>query len=265
MFEYSDEYIEQLIRGIFQGDITLLNLPQDYYKAVTDYLERGVNKGFGASLDNIKFGTPDYELLSELRRNVYYFSGAKTFQQTFQMSELLIGPDGHVRDWNAFRKEAREIFSTFNEGYLKTEHTTAIIQAGNARKWQDVQENKHLMPYLRRVAVGDEMTCAICGRLHGITAHVDDPIWNRVAGAAHFNCRCIEEQITREEGQGKAWEEKAMDQAVVDSNMPEEFQFNPGKLKEVFATEGKPQHPYFQVPKQYIKFAQDNFNLPLPS
>ena len=53
MFEYSDEYLEQLLKGIYEGSIDPLNLPENLYEATAKHLEKGVAEGFGKTLDNI--------------------------------------------------------------------------------------------------------------------------------------------------------------------------------------------------------------------
>jgi SPP1 gp7 family putative phage head morphogenesis protein len=262
------------IEGIFNGDIDPFNLPEDVYQAIANYLAGGIEKGIGFSADKVEFGTPDYDLINELRDNVYLFSAARTFQQTLEMSDALVGPDGEIVSLKDFKEAASEIFTRYNgadtdeeikPGWIETEYNTTITQAENAKKWQDVEAKKELLPYLRRVAVGDDIVCDICGELNGITAPVDDPIWDEVAGAAHFNCRCIEEQLELEEGENNQWTDDEMQEAVDRSKMPDEFKYNPGKQKEIFSTEGKSQHPYFSVPKEYQAYAERNFDLPIPS
>lgn len=269
MFKYKEELMNAILLDIYNGKFNPYNLPEGFYFDIAKYLSEGVKVGMGT----VEMGVADTALYQELEANIYMFSSAKTFQQTLEMSDALLNEKGELRSLKEFKEAAKEIFIRYNgdgtaedinPGWITAEYNTAITQAGNAKKWKQVEERKHVLPYLRRVAVGDELVCEICGALHNITARVDDPIWNTVAGAAHFNCRCIEEQLGPDEGEENEWSEEEMQDAVELSGMPEEFKYNPGKVVEIFSTEGRSQHPYFSVPKKYQKFAETNFGLPIP-
>jgi SPP1 gp7 family putative phage head morphogenesis protein len=271
MPDFSDEQLDQLIRDIFNGEIDLKNLPEDLYEAVAEQLTKGLYKGFGQSLDDIKFGTKDYDLLAELRENVYMFSVARTFQQTLEMSDALIDEDGELRSLNDFKEEAKKINDKYNgdgtktnPGWIDAEYNTAILQGYNANKWDTIMKQKETLPYVRRVAVGDEATCEICGELNGIVLPADDPEWQVIGGMSHFNCRCIDEQLEQEEGEDAEWDSADVKDAKEAADVPEDFQFNPYFEKEIFKSEGEGKHPYFSVPKEYSKFAKSNFGMSIP-
>jgi SPP1 gp7 family putative phage head morphogenesis protein len=264
MFEYSEEYLEELLKGIFEGRINSNNLPEDLYNATAKHLHQGVVKGFGKNLNTIQFGGPDYNMLSQLKTNVYMFSAAKTFQQTMQMSQALITPDGDLRSFEDFKKEARGIFETFNNRYLRAEYDTAITQGGNAAKWMDIEDKKHLLPYLRYIAVHDQRVCEICSPLNDVTLPIEDPFWKTHSPANHFYCRCVLEQLEKSEGEQSKSTPTQVEEAKKQSKVPDEFKYNAGLQQEIFSTEGASKHPYFSVPKKYVQFAQHNFGLPLP-
>jgi SPP1 gp7 family putative phage head morphogenesis protein len=275
MLDFSDEQLEQLIKEIFNGSVDPKNLPEDLYNAVAEYLTKALYKGFGSSLDEVKFGTKDYDLIAELRENVYLFSSARTFQQTLEMSDALIDDDGKVRTFLEFKEKATEIHERYNgdgedrggnssPGWIDSEYNTAILQGYNASKWDKIMKQKETLPYVRRVAVGDEAMCDICGELNGIVLRADDPEWEVIGGMSHFNCRCIDEQIELEEGEEEEWDKQEVDDAKEAANVPDDFRFNPFFDKEIFKSEGTGAHPYFSVPKEYRKFAEKNFNLDIP-
>ena len=68
--KFTDKDIEAMIKGIEDGSITELNLPVDYYNALTAYLEKAVFTGFGESLSTVS--RLDLDLLEELVTNVAY-------------------------------------------------------------------------------------------------------------------------------------------------------------------------------------------------
>lgn len=274
-FNYSEADIESLIKRIYDGDIDPIDLPDDFYNAVAEYLTKGLYRGFGATLANVKESPiPDAELLDALRSNVYMFSAARTFQQTMEMSDALTDDDGKLRSWTEFRDEARSIYEKYNgneelkrEGWLKTEFDTAQLQGFNGRKWAKIESQKETLPYLRYVAVTDEVTCDICSPLDGITLPADDDFWTQYYPSNHFNCRCLVEQLDIETGEENETDREDVGDAMVsaDEKMTDEFKTNVGIDEEVFKSDGKGAHPYFSVPKEYRKFAESNFGFDIPA
>lgn len=251
--KYTDAQIEALIAGIERSTITEWLLPEDYYRAVAEYLKSAVYEGFAASLKTV--AEVDRVVLEELVTNVYMFGAAKTFQQTQAISSLLVDEEGRIRSSREFRDIARATYDNWNTAWGETEYITAVGQADMAAKWQEIERQKDIMPNLRYSAVIDPNTSEICAPLDGITAPVGDPIWDRVAPMNHFRCRCTLLQVDGEATAGNA--------AIVDKVLPEMqdvFKHNAGKTGLVFHKE----HPYFDVAEQYRDFARANFNLPLP-
>ncbi len=254
---YSEKQIQAMIKGIEDGSITEWNLPEGYYNAMTDYLKKAVFEGFKASLETVS--TLDLPVLEELLTNTYMFGAAKTFQQTKEITSLLVDKDGNVRTSREFNKLARETYDNWNNNWGVTEYNTAIAQADSSAKWQEIERQKDVMPILQYSAIGD--ACIICRPLDGLTALVDDPIWNKVAPTNHFNCKCLVKQ------RGSDVSLTKNPSSIVDpvvKTMKEKkqdiFINNVGKTGQIFTSD----HPYFDVAKEYREYARNNFNLPLP-
>jgi SPP1 gp7 family putative phage head morphogenesis protein len=276
-FNYTDAEISSLIEDIYSGAKSELDLPEDFYLTLAKYLTKGVEQGIGGAIDSVKWGEADAELAAALQDNIYLFSAARTFQQTLEMSEALTDEEGKLISFKDFQQAATEIYAKYNggsfmdvdgeertlNGWLKTEYNTAIQQASNAKQWNKIEKQKETLPYLRFVAVGDELECEICGELDGTCLPVDDDFWDANSPEAHYNCRCVLEQLDKEEGEDNESTQEEADAADDAASVPENFRYNPGKQQEVFSTEGESKHPYFSVPKEYSKFARDNFGLPL--
>lgn len=257
MFDFSSKHLDDLIKRIFKGDITKNELPEPLYHAIAERLRDGLYKGFGSTLKQ-SFGTGDAELLAELRENIYMFSAAKTFQQVNEMTEKLIDNDGEIRPFSEFKKDAGEIFDTYNKDYLETEYNTAIGQGQIAVKWDAIEKQKDILPYLQYSAIGD--ACDICAPLDGLCAHVDDPIWNTVMPLNHFNCHCLVEQLDKKEGEQSVTPDAEEVAGRAEGKMQDVFKMNAGKDRIVFS----PDHPYFSVPKADKEFAMKNFGLNIP-
>lgn len=252
--EEEDFKKEDFFDDVYKGKITPSNLSDKLYLKTANKLKKGVYKGYGGSLKDYDFGSVDEILLSELRENIYLFSGAKTFQQTLEMSEFIHLP------YTEFRKKADEIFTLHNETYLQTEYDTAIGQAQSAQKWRDIERTKETFPYLRRSAVMDANTSPECRILNDVTAKFGDKFWDTRSPLTHFECRCIIEKFDEYEDV-KLTPQHEIDAAIEKTkNINPIFKSNPGKSGEVF----NEHHPYFNVPKKYKDLAENNFNLKIP-
>lgn len=269
---YSQQEIDALFEAIYNGDINPLNLPEDLYLSVSEYLLKGMKQGFGEKSMSIEWGLKDEEMIASLTQNVYMFSAARTFQQTLEMSEALVDKDGELLTFSEFKKAAGEIYTRFNggeiedeirPGWIEAEYNTAVIQAQNAKGWNDIERRKDVLPYLSYNAIDD--ACEICAPFNGITLPVDDPFWDENAPENHFNCRCLLEQLDQEEGESQESDEDDIKSALEETKgVPEDFKYNAGKKGELFSSEGKSAHPYFSVPKEYQEFAKENFQLRFP-
>jgi SPP1 gp7 family putative phage head morphogenesis protein len=272
MFQFSNEYLEALILGIYNGVISEYELPANLYHAIANYLKKGLYEGYGIDLNDLQkilkegieeeFTIEDLDLLTELRTNVYMFSAAKTFQQVKEMTAALIDDDGTIVPLSDFKEAATEIFDLYNDTWLTTEYNTAVGQATEAVKWQRFENEKQTLPYLRYSAVIDDNTSDICEPLNGIVAPVDDPIWDTIAPLNHFNCRCLLESLPQEEGAASETGDDDKEEIVngVKDEMQDVFKMNAGKDGYIF----KPDHPYFEVSKGDKDFAKDNFGLDIP-
>jgi len=267
MFKFSDAQLVRLLRDIYKGKIDQRNLPSNLYYAIADYLKKAVYEGYGTDIKSLGkkiretatgFDTSDMELLTELRTNIYIFSAAKTYQQVRTMSSAIIGDNGTIVPFKEFREKANETFDLYNKTWLRTEYDTAIGQAQNARKWNDIEKQADVLPLLEYSAVIDARTSDICRPLDGIIAPVKDPIWNKVAPLNHFNCRCLLKQ--RSDGTPTEAGQKNAKVAEVEKDMQDLFKMNPGQSGYVF---GK-QHPYFDVAPKDKALAQKNFGLKIP-
>lgn len=275
----SDGDIDAILLNIYMGVTTKSNLPKNLYKSTASVLLDGLYKGFGGYINNenkpnnrkfqhsepqrsIDFGNPDYELLNELRTNVYVFSAAKTYQE-FNLLQSLITLDNEKLSYKLFKDKALNEFSTYNEDYLKSEYETALTSAQTAQKYKHITDNIDSFPLMRFSAIGGERECEICGKLHNTTLPSEHPFWHTNTPPRHFNCMCILESIDRYDAPHTSITNpekiKALEGQAKESVNPI-FMSNPAIDKYIFS----PKHPYFKVKSQDKKLAENNFNLPIP-
>lgn len=87
-----------------------------------------------------------------------------------------------------FQREAQKIAGN-SVRYLKTEYNTVVAGAQMSRKWQEIQRDKHLFPYVMFDVVNDKHTSDICRPLHNVIVTADDPMLMYYFPPNHFNCR----------------------------------------------------------------------------
>jgi SPP1 gp7 family putative phage head morphogenesis protein len=244
---FSDEEIEAIIYAIWAGIITVDRLDVNTYQRIARKLSDGVFSGYGKSFIDVTFGTADYAMLKALQENIYVFSGAKTYQQTREMSSLLSG-----RNFSQFKQAAKNVFLEYNENYLRAEYNSAIAQARSAAQWQDIVKDASVMKMLTYKMAGDGRVRPTHAELNNITRPVEDKFWNLYMPPNGWNCRCDVIQTNEKKTSLKDFKEP--------KDVPDIFKFNAGKDRIVFS----PKHPYFKVASKDKKLARNNFGLPLP-
>ena len=244
--------IVNLLRRIFEGSITPQTMngteAEKLFEATFKVLNSGVKIAFTNKLDK--------KLLRELQDNIYIFSGAKTYTQVKDISSL-ITDNGKLRSFTEFRKLAKAKFDTYNVDYLSSEYETAVGQAQSAVKWQQIERETKLFPYLQRKAVMDANTSPECRILNEIIAPVGDPIWRTRSPLTHFRCRCILTQIDKYEDVKLSSQSKKDAAVEKTKNINPLFKGNTGIDKVIF----NESHPYFDIEPRDKGLAKRNFNL----
>lgn len=243
--KYTEKQVNKLLKGIYEGSIDANALPEDLYIGIANYLRKGLYQGYGKTLKQAK--GRDLTVVTELRENIYMFSGAKTYQEV----ELMRDFAAEAKGYKEFKEATMSIFDKYNGTWLKTEYDTCIGQAQCAAKWQQFEEEKDVLPNLRYSTIGD--ACPICQPLNGLTLPVGHHKWKKVAPLNHFHCFCLLEATDAAV--------KDMDIKPVLANMDDVFMMNPGTDGYIFS----PKHPYFTVKAKDKELAKQNFNLPIPT
>lgn len=246
----SEKDKKSLIRKIFEGGITIHNLPKNLYHKTAKKLMSAVDQAFTKEAENA--------LYNELKTNIYIFSAAKTYTQVKDISSLIV--DGNkLRPFNEFKKLALDKYEQYNVRWLKTEYDTAIGQSQTAVKWQEIQDTKKDFPFLQRKAVMDSHTSMECAMLNDIIAPVDSPFWATRSPLTHFDCRCILSKIDRFDDVVLSSQAKIDSVMKKTDNINPLFKGNPGIDKVIF----NKSHPYFDIDKKDKALAKRNFNLPI--
>lgn len=247
--KFNSGKVERLLKQIYSGEINEKNLPVDLYEQIAEYLKSGLYKGFGSTLETVS--EANREILSDLRENVYLFSAAKTYQFTKATSDLLVNEEGQIKPFNQFYAQGQQVYGQYNEDWARAEYVTTIGQAQMAEQWQSIEANKEILPLLTFSTNGQ--ACIECAPFEGLTALVDDPIWDTCTPLLHFNCQCI---IIPSDDAEPSTKEFINDLPM--DNIPDDFKNNPGKTGQIFTND----HPYFE---DVLKSAAaNNFGLEIP-
>ena len=233
----SEQETEQLFRDIFDGEISPDNLPINLYENTAAVLASGMEVGID---DYSKIGlgfVPDPAFYDALKDNAFKFAGAKTFQQTLDMSNAIVDENGKQRTWSKFRNEVDGINNQYNKNWLRAEYNAATGGAQMASKWQDIVEDADIFPYLKYKAVKDERTRDEHKGMDGIIKPVNDPFWETHYPMNGWNCRC--NVIMLDDSHADEVND------LKDFDVPElvpEFDMNQGRQRLVYS----PEHPYLQ-------------------
>lgn len=236
-----DEFEEQL-NAIFERFAQQLydargvvnrSVSEEMVLLISELLEEAMVQGLGADLDRI-----DDVLADTLRREVFLFSGVKTYAQADALSSLMTNADGSLRPFTAFREAALKINEQYNLNWLRTEYDTAQRTARAVGKWQQIERTKAAMPYLQYFTVGDGRVRPDHREWEGIILPVDHPFWDTHFPPNAWNCRCVVRQL------GADATPDELDPAALETiPQPDAYwSFNPGKQERLFP-EG---HPYWR-------------------
>lgn len=248
---------DKLFRDIYSRKVTPRKLPENLYLDIAKDLQKGLFKGYSDTIKiEIKAALtqgPAFELLKALANNIFFFSAAKVFQQTTEMSALIVDPvTGIIRSFSEFKKLSEPVYQRYNEAWQRTEFDTTVVQAQTASQWGRIQDDKDALPMLRY-----HKNTKRHAKWDGITLPVDDPFWNAHLPPNGFNCACRVSQ--QEKGDFPKSSLKG-----VELNDDPLFSNNPAKIEQIFKERGDGKHPYFVVAKGDEAFKNRNFGLPLP-
>ena len=162
------------------------NIDPDLYEHTFGKLGGAVEKSYG----KVEFGSPDYEFLEQMKRNVAVFSAFKTHRQQNEIHSVLFDESGKMKSFDQFRKDTKKIIEDYNVNWLRTEYDTAVSRARFASDFRRYQANKDVMPNLEWLP----SLAAHPRDAHRVFYHriypLDDPFWRTNYPGSLWNCQC---------------------------------------------------------------------------
>ena len=225
--------VNNLAKRIFKGE--RITYDPELLASTATTLLTAMTTGYGKSLSDVDYDTPDFNTLRKLTENVFQFSASKDFHILQDMTLALKDTDGKLRSFSDFQKEVDKMNLQYNGNWLRTEYNHAVAASQCAARWTEQVSRSQSMPYLQYQAVMDSNTRPEHAALNGVIKRIDSDFWDKYYPPNGWGCRCEVIQLP-----GKNHKETP-DMDLKHCKVAPMFQVNVGK-KGVIFPKG---HPYF--------------------
>lgn len=217
-----DINLASFVKSIFEGKLKKGEISKPVFNIYNEILQAAISEGYENVPDS------DKAFYNELSYNQSVFAAFKTHSIGDDLAKLLTDEKGELRTFSEFQKAVNPLLDNYNQNWLRAEYNTSVASAQAAKKWQDIQRDKDLFPYLEFRTQNDNAVRSEHKRLHGIIRKVDDAFWNTHYPPLGFNCRCTVRKL----------EEGTETKLPKDLPQPKEgFSENVGKTARVFDSE----------------------------
>lgn len=132
------------------------------------------------------YGYDDPAVLTAYEQNLFRFSGAKTLAEVQRLNELF----RESTSFAEFYEKAKEVTRIFNQNWLETEYTTAVLTGEAASTYHRLKAQTDVFPYWKYTTAGDHLVRPEHVVLDGLTLRHDDPRWEKIFPPNGWNCRC---------------------------------------------------------------------------
>ena len=182
--------IDKVIKGIYDKTLSDGTIDPDLWNKTWQEIFSSFQTGYGKSLAKIKYNTPDFAYLQQVKYNTAVFSAFKQNEQIKEAASYLLKPDGTATPWKEFLDKAMETDDTYNKRWLQTEYNQAHDSALQARRWRDAEKTADLYPNMEYVAVKDGRTRPSHKLLDGTVRPLNDRFWLKYYPPIDWGCRC---------------------------------------------------------------------------
>lgn len=188
-FTQWDKLIDKIAKDLHDGKIKPSDLNEESINLTYNELNKAAESGYGKDWISLPADGKG-SLPNELKKNLYMFSGAKSYAMLKQLNDMLYDNNGKLRPFNEYEALARKLNRQYNRNWLQAEWQTARTAAQMAQKWERIQETKDLFPNLEFRTVGDDRVRKDHQELHGIIKPIDDEFWSKYYPPLDWRCRC---------------------------------------------------------------------------
>ena len=180
------------------------------------------------------------KMADALRKDLYIFSGFRTYHELKESAERLLRPDGSLKPFSEFYQDTLKVRDKYNKSWLKAEYNYAVRTADAAARWAEIEKDKEHIDLLYET-VGDSNVRPDHAALEGVCLPVDDPFWAIAYPPNGWNCRCRVLRVAK--GSHPYSNSGEATEAFIESTSgkSELFRYNPGKEQRIFSD----RHPYY--------------------
>lgn len=113
--------------------------------------------------------------------------------------------------WEEYKAIAQNIDDRYNLAYLAAERDAVIRGTEAALRWEDIEENADIAPFLQYVTAGDSDVRPEHAALDGIIEAADSPFWDQYYPPNDWGCRCSVRSLSAREAAGRGYDPRATD------------------------------------------------------
>jgi SPP1 gp7 family putative phage head morphogenesis protein len=199
--------IEGIAKEIHAGNYPTRQTNADLALFTSNTLMNGLKQ----NVDNWDDLSPDDEgrlkWINVQQNNIYKFGLAKSYSQLKGMRDQVVGPDGKITPYTEFLKSVMATNDQYNKTWLATEYDAVVRGTVMGTRWQDIEDQKDVTPYLQYVTAGDDRVRPEHEELEGIIEPVDSPFWNQYYPPNGWNCRCSVDQLSDRQADHSGYKE----------------------------------------------------------
>jgi hypothetical protein len=230
----TSKLIKDALLNIYSNTNIQNGVEPNLWKISFDQLNDAVDKGFGA----VKYNTPDFGFVQELKHNNGVFAAFKAYDQAEELRANLLNDKGKLKSFAQFNKDTAHITAK-HKRYRKTEYNTAVKRARSAQQFKEFQKTAHLYPNIKWTPSRSANPDAIHRGFYGTVLPINDVFWQTNFPGSRYGCKC-------------GWEVTDEEVTGMPENQPTPV---PGLDKSPVATKSifTQSHPVFKLSKQKKK------------
>ena len=228
-----------MAKDVYEGKIKPSDLNRELITKTYGNLNEAAGSSFGKLWEPTKTDPPSRAALL-MQRNLYAFSGAKTYSMMLELNSGL-NKNGQQVSFEDFKKAALKLNNKYNVNYLQAEYQTAQHSGKMAANWEAYQRNSKRFPNLKYKTQEDERVRDEHAHLNDTIAPLGSDFWKNFYPPNGWRCRCFTVQTA------------AAPTVNIPTTVPEikpEFHNNVGLSNQVFQQDGKTPHKFFQLAKR---------------
>ena len=182
---------ESLLRSVWDAK-GKESFSQKLYEHTVAVLLKGFKEGYTKNSVNLNidvgfdYGGDDPAMITAFERNLFQFAGAKTLAEIQALNQLF----RDSTSFEEFREKALPVAQAYNEEWLRTEYTTAVLTGEAAATYNRLLQQTEVFPYWEYRTAGDHLVRPAHQFLEGLILPANDPRWKKLFPPNGWRCRC---------------------------------------------------------------------------